>query len=91
MTEESKAFEFPAQSGGKGYLLTEEISGASETLPGYHLYPGDLLQDNGDGTYTKLSPGLGIMGLRLTPEQRERLKPVSYWADGLTYHLSEES
>lgn len=90
MDEETKAFEFLTQGGGRGFLLAEEISGASETLPGYHLYPGDLLQDNGDGTYTKLSPGLGIMGLRLTPEQRERLKPVSYWVAGLTYHLSEE-
>lgn len=75
---------------GRGFLLTEEISGASETLPGYHLYPGDLLQDDGDGTYTKLSPGLGIMGLQLTLEQQDRLKPVSYWANGLMYHLSEE-
>lgn len=90
MTKETETFEFLTQSGGKGFLLTEEISGASETLPGYHLYPGDLLQDNGDGTYTKLSPGLGVMGLRLTPEQRDRLKPVSYHADGLMYHLTEE-
>lgn len=87
---EENAQELFREPRGRGFLLTEEISGASETLPGYHLYPGDLLQDDGDGTYTKLYPGLGIMGLRLTPEQRDRLKPVSYWADGLMYHLSEE-
>lgn len=87
---EENAQELFRESLGEGFLLTEEISGASETLPGYHLYPGDLLQDDGDGTYTKLSPGLVIVGLQLTPEQRERLKPISYRSDGLIYHLSEE-
>ena len=73
-----------------GLLLEEEIIGANQKFPGYHLYPGDLLHEAEDGSFTKVFPGLTIVGLRLTDEQIARLKPVSYREDGLNYHLSEE-
>lgn len=72
-----------------GFLVTETIRGAHFSIQDYPLLEGDLLMLTEDGTYFKEGPGLGIGGFTLTEEQIATLKPVTFTARGLNYHVHE--
>ena len=69
----------------RGYLVTEQIEGASIHHPRYPLLPGDLLVREADGRYTKEAPGLCVLGFELTPEQEATLEECEFNAHGLEY------
>lgn len=70
----------------EGLRLTEKIEAAHPEMPGYTLYPGDLLvRDEGGTTWMKEAPGLAIGGFVLTSEQEAALEPVRFAAYGLDY------
>lgn len=70
-----------------GCLVTEDIVGANPKMPDYVLYKGVLIVQTDDGSWTKLAPGLCLVGLRLTEDQEASLKPVKYESDGLNFHV----
>lgn len=76
---------------GTGLLVIEEISGAHPIHSSYFLLPGDLLQDDGNGSYTKLFPGLCVVGFELTAEQEAKLKPTEFRVRGLSYEILNSS
>lgn len=76
----------------EGLRLTETIREAHPEMPGYTLYPGDLLvRDEGGTTWMKEAPGLAIGGFVLTPEQEAALEPVRFAAYGLDYVVEPSS
>ena len=72
--------------------VTERIDGAHRLHTDYPLLPGDLLAKQDDGTFYKHSPGLGIFGFALTPEQEQTLRPTTrdivFGVGGLDYFFS---
>ena len=61
---------------GQFFLVTEEIEGAHPRHLDYPLLTDDLVQLTRDGTYTKIAPGLAIMGFVLRPDQQVALRPI---------------
>lgn len=60
------------------YRVVDTIEHAHR-LPIHHDYPllpGDILGRDHTGTFTKVAPGLGICGFRLTASQIARLEPL---------------
>ena len=78
---------------GNGFLLTDErIDGAHPKNAGYPLLDGDLLVPDPDtATWSKVGPGLGMVGFRLTDEQIARLKPVRFFMVGLEIILRPDA
>lgn len=68
-----------------GFLVTEDMHNIHPKILGYFLMAGDLLVQDTPTTWSKVCPGLGILGLTLTSTQVETLKPVKYNADGLEF------
>lgn len=82
MSEQSAEKDYP----NVGHRLRVKIEGANPALPGYALYPGDLLVLEESGTtWMKEAPGLAVGGFVLTPEQVAALEPVRFAAYGLSY------
>lgn len=87
---ETEDYSFPKVE-GQGFLVSETFSGVHSIHRDYHLLPGDLLQHDEDGSYTKIAPGLAIAHFWLSSEQEAKLKAVRYQAQGLNFHiLSDE-
>lgn len=72
----------------QGFLLKSRVDGAHPQTD-YYLLPEDLLVRNGDGSYSKVGPGLAVGGFILTPEQEAELAPVEYIFRGLDYQTFE--
>lgn len=72
-----------------GYRVTQKIAGANRNLPDYPLLPDDLLLPEGDGSFFKHGPGLGIGGFVLTDEQKATLERWSYETFGLDFRYLE--
>lgn len=72
----------------EGFVVTTEISGANDA--GWDLKPGQLVVSASNGTFTKLAPGICLLGFKLSEEQIASLRPVKYWANGLDFMLEPE-
>lgn len=70
-----------------GFEVTKRIAGANPLHPDYPLLPGDLLSPNGDGTFFKEAPGLGVDGFVLSDLDRASLAPVMFSRRGLEYEV----
>lgn len=58
------------------WRVIEELHDCHAIHTDYPLLPGDWLVEQGDGTFYKIAPGLGVFGFQLTDEQRATLIPV---------------
>ena len=71
----------------EGLRVTQPISGVHDNFPEYFLLPGDLLVSEPDGTFFKVSPGLGIAGFQLSDDYVSTLEPVLFQVNGLLYQV----
>jgi len=73
-----------------GYEVTQDIRGAHPKHVTYPLLEGDILVRDGDFTFSKVAPGLAVLGFVLTEKQiEESLRPVTYNNNGLEYWIEE--
>ena len=57
----------------------------------YELFPGDLLNKDSDGTWTKHAPGLCLMGFVLSDAEERDLNPiVVQWHDSEHYVVVQD-
>lgn len=68
------------------FEVTQRIDGANDTHPEYPLLPNDLLAREDDGTWTKVCPGLCIMGFVLSIKEIRTLRAREIYRDGLNYY-----
>ena len=53
--------------------VTAGFTADHKLMPGYEFIPGMILVEEGDGTWCKTAPGLGLMGFRIPEVAIERL------------------
>jgi len=61
---------------GNHFMVTVDLEGAHPRHPDYPLIAEDVLIRQPDGTFTKVAPGLGVMGFRLSEAQQATLRPL---------------
>lgn len=71
-----------------GYITTAETTGFNPA--GWTLHSGTLLVRTEEGSFTKVAPGICIVGFELDEDQVATMRPVKYASNGLDFMISPE-